>query len=279
MLNFFNQLKAFNRQRVTTRRNAKFQTVFSNEFDRAGLQLHTLKPLLENTFTHHNKINGRKDFGVYSTFFGDSNAKTFNKTEVNQKFDHFFISNNKQILNMATDRGWHPIYLDLAISNNRVLSAQQSKIPKALPHFFPALKNYDSLFYIDDKVSFNATKMYHQSQILIQKKQALMMREHPSLKHNILNELSVAMIQPRYQSQREQTVAYITDQIKQGRDLNVKSLYWTSAILRNMTHPDTIRIGESWYEAILSCGIECQISFDFVAQDYKSILLMPPNLT
>ena len=180
---------------------------------------------------------------------------------------------------MTTDRGWHPIYLDLPISTNRVLSAQQSKFPKALPHLFPALKNYDSLFYIDDKVSFNATKMYQQFQILIQKKQALMMREHPSLKHNILNELSVAMIQPRYQSQREQTVAYITDQIKQGRDLNVKNLYWTSAILRNMNHPDTIRIGENWYEAILSCGIECQISFDFVAQNYKSILLMPQDIT
>jgi hypothetical protein len=279
MLNFFNQLKAFNRQRVTTRRNAKFQNVFSNEFDRAGLQLEALKPLLANTFTHHNKINGRKDFAVYSTFFGDSNARTFNKTDINQESDHFFISNNKQILNMATDRGWHPIYLDLPISINRVLSAQQSKIPKALPHLFPALKNYDSLLYIDDKVSFNATQMYQQSQILIQKNQALMIREHPSLKDNILNELSAAMIQPRYQSQREQAVAYITDQIKQGRSLNVKNLYWTSAILRNMTHPDTIRIGENWYEAILSCGIECQISFDFVAQNYKSILLMPQNIT
>jgi len=279
MLNFFNKLKAFNRQRVTTRRNAKFQTVFSNEFDRSGLQLDALKLLLANTLTHDNKINGRKDFAVYSTFFGDTNARTFNKTDINQEFDHFFISNNKQILNMATDRGWHPIYLDLPISTNRILSAQQSKIPKALPHLFPALKNYDTLFYIDDKVSFNAIQMYQQSQILIEKKQALMVREHPSLKHNILNELSVAMIQPRYQSQREQAVAYIAEQIKQGRNLKVKNLYWTSAILRNMAHFDSIRIGENWYEAILTCGIECQISFDFVAQDYKSILLMPQNIT
>ena len=180
---------------------------------------------------------------------------------------------------MAIDRGWHPIYMDLPISTNRVLSAQQSKIPKALPHLFPALKTYNSLLYIDDKVSFNASKMYQQSQILIQRKQSIMIREHPSLKDNILNELSVAMIQPRYQSQRDQAVAYITDQIKQGRNLKVKNLFWTSAILRNMTHHDTIRIGESWYEAILSCGIECQISFNFISQNYKSILLMPHNIT
>jgi hypothetical protein len=120
--------------------------------------------------------------------------------------------------------------------------------------------------------------MYQQSQILIQRKQAMMIREHPSLKHNILNELSVAMIQPRYQSQRNQVVAYITDQINQGRELEVKTLYWTSAILRNMAHHDAIRINEDWYEDILNCGIECQISFDFIAQNYKSIMIMTQNL-
>ena len=278
MLNFFNKLKAFNRQRVTTRRNAKFNTVFNNEFDRAGLKLDVLKPLLANTFTHDNKINVRKDFAIYSTFFGDSNAKTFNKTVVSQKFDHFFISNNKQILNMATDRGWHPIYLDLPVSANRVLSAQQSKIPKASPHLFPVLNQYDSLLYVDDKISFSASKMYQLSQTLIQQNQALMIREHPSLTKNILNELAVAMIQPRYQAQRDQMVAYIDAQIKNGLQLRVEHLFWTSAILRNMRHIDTCLINEDWYEAILDCGIECQLTFDFVAQKYNSITLMPQTI-
>lgn len=279
MLNFFNHLKFLNRQRIADRRNARFQTVFSNEFDRVGLQLDTLKLLVSNTNSHNIKGNGPKEFAVYSTFFGNSNAKTFNNAEINHEFDHFFVSNNQQILNMAKNRGWHPIYLNLPISTNRILSAQQSKIPKALPHLFLALNNYDSLLYVDDKVSFNVTQMYQQSQILIQKNQSMMMREHPSLKNNILNELSVAMIQPRYQSQRKQIVTYITDQIKQGRELEVKNLYWTSAILRNMAHHDTIKINEDWYEAILNCGIECQISFDFVAQSYKSIMLMPRNIS
>lgn len=275
MFKIFNQLKALNRQRVTARRNAKFQTVLSNEFDRSCLQLNALKPLLANTTAHNEHRNGTKEFAVYSMFFGNSNAKTFNKADIDHHFDHFFISNNPQILKIATDRGWHPIYLDLPISANRVLSAQQSKIPKALPHLFPALHHYDSLLYVDDKIAFSASKMHQLSQTLIQQNQALMIREHPSLTHNILNELAVAMIQPRYQAQRDQMVAYIDAQIKNGLQLRVEHLFWTSAILRNMRHSETYLINEDWYNAILDCGIECQITFDFVAQKYNSISLMP----
>ena len=278
MFKIFNQLKALNRQRVTTRRNAKFHSVLSNEFDRSCLQLGALKTLLANTSAHNEQMNGVKEFAVYSSFFGSSNTKTFKKYDIDRRFDHFFISNNQQILGMATNKGWHPIYLDLPVSANRVLSAQQSKIPKALPHLFPALNHYDSLLYVDDKISFNAYKMYLLSQILIQDNKALMIREHPSLTHNILNELAVAMIQPRYQAQRDQMVAYIDAQIKTGLQLRVEHLFWTSAILRNTRHSDTYLINEDWYKAILDCGIECQITFDFVAQKYNSISLMPQTI-
>jgi hypothetical protein len=278
MFKFFNRLKELNRLRVTARRNVKFQTVLSNEFDRACLQLDALKLLIANTISYKEQRNGAKEFAVYSTFFGNSNAKTFNKADIDHHFDHIFISNNQQILETASNRGWHPIYLDLPVSANRVLSAQQSKIPKALPHFFPALHHYDSLLYVDDKISFNASKMYRLSQTLIRDNKAFMIREHPSLTHNILNELAVAMIQPRYQAQRDQMVAYIDAQIKSGLQLRVDHLFWTSAILRNMRHSDIHLINEDWYDAILRCGIECQITFDFVAQKYNSITLMPQTI-
>ena len=159
------------------------------------------------------------------------------------------------------------------------MSSQQSKIPKALPHLFPNLKNYVFLFYVDDKIEFNANKISGLCSNLIQSNYTLMIRNHPSLNSNILNELAVCMIQPRYQSQREQIVEYVTQQISYGHNLKVNQLYWTSAILRNMTQPDTNLIGEKWYLDILSCGIECQISFNFIAQQYNSIGLLPEDIT
>jgi hypothetical protein len=176
---------------------------------------------------------------------------------------------------MAKARGWIPIFLELTLSTNRVLSAQQSKVPKALPHIFPALKHYDFLFYVDDKITFNASKVYQLTESWVLRKHALMIREHPSITKNILNEFAAAMIQPRYQSQRDQVVDYIDKQIKSGLELRVDRLFWTSAILRNMGHVETALINEDWYAAILECGIECQVSFDFIAQKYTSIASLP----
>jgi hypothetical protein len=279
MLKILNHFKALNRKRLSERRNAKFQGVLSNKFDRESLRFETLKPLIANTSTYDTHGMRNKKFAIYSTFFGASKAKTFNRMTIDSNFDHFFISNNQNVLKIATSMGWKPIYFDLPVSTNRILSAQQSKIPKALPHLFPALKHYDALLYIDDKLAFNASKMYQLSKALVENNQSVMIREHPSLTRNVLNELAVAMIQPRYQAQRDQIVAYIDDQIQTGLKLRVDHLFWTSAIIRNTKHVETNLINEDWYSAILDCGIECQIAFDFIAQRYKRIALMPQDIT
>jgi len=279
VLKILNHLKVLNRKRIADRRNAKFQSVLSNDFDREQLQLEYLRPLIANTEIYETQGSENKKFAIYSTFFGASKAKTFNKAPIDPNFDHFFISNNHNILKIANGTGWQPIYLDLPVSTNRILSAQQSKIPKALPHLFPVLNHYDALLYIDDKLAFNASTMYRLSKTLIQNNQSVMIREHPSLTGNVLNELAVAMIQPRYQAQRDQIVAYIDDQIRTGLKLRVDHLFWTSAIIRNTKHAETNLINEDWYAAILDCGIECQIAFDFIAQRYKSIAVMPKDIT
>lgn len=276
MFSLLKHLKSLNRQRISNRRNAVFQNEFSNEFDRSALQLDTLKFLIAKTDSFPERLKATKKFAVYSTFFGTSHTKTFNTTQIDPQYDHFFISNNENVLALAKARGWIPIFLQLNISTNRVLSAQQSKVPKALPHLFPALKHYDFLFYVDDKIAFNANKIYLLKDLLIHgQNYAVLIREHPSLTNNILNEFAAAMIQPRYQSQRDQVVAYIDKQIKSGLKLQVDRLFWTSAILRNMNHADTRLINENWYEAIIDCGIECQVSFDFIAQRYSSIAVLP----
>jgi hypothetical protein len=167
----------------------------------------------------------------------------------------------------------------MELSGNRILSAHQAKVAKALPHLFPQLCAYKYLLYVDDKISFSLDSMKLWLSNSVGKKDwAIKIRKHPSLTGNILHEFGTAMIQPRYQAQRDQTTQYITHKVENGYKLDVECLYWTSAILRNMQHPDTIKINEQWYEDILSCGIECQIAFDFVAQRFNSIQIMPEKI-
>jgi hypothetical protein len=266
-------LKKLNKERVVNRRNIKFKTTLSNSFDRKVLEISSLNSLI--TINSASAKISIKELAVYSTYFGSNKNKTFNARTVAAGVDHYFISNNKDILSTVESAGWIPIFLDMEISINRVLSAQQAKIPKALPHIFPKLSNYDFLFYVDDKIEFEVSALKSLLEMMRKNEKSIIVRAHPSLHGNILNEFAAAMIQPRYQAQRDQTVDYIDAKLHDGLKLKVENLYWTSAILRNMRHPDTIKINEDWYANILECGIECQISFDFIAQKYSSISVMP----
>ena len=100
----------------------------------------------------------------------------------------------------------------------------------------------------------------------------LAVRPHPFLSKNNLFEFGESMQQPRYKAQWAQTVNFITEQIANGYKLECQ-MYWTSAILRNMRHPDIQSLNETWFSDIQRCGIECQISFNFVAQRFPIIML------
>lgn len=273
MKNVLKTIKELNRKRVENRRDEKFKTTLSNSFDRRLLEIANLNRLISSKA--ENSTTFTKELAIYSTYFGSSTNKTFNANRVAADVDHYFISNNSDILFNAAKTGWIPIFLNLEISTNRVLSAQQAKIPKALPHLFPELAAYQFLFYVDDKIDFDVSTLQSLREMMCKNNSSLMVRAHPSLHDNILNEFAAAMIQPRYQAQRDQTVEYIDNKLHEGLTLKVEHLYWTSAILRNMAHPETVEINEDWYANILECGIECQISFDFVAQKYSSIAVMP----
>jgi hypothetical protein len=267
--------KAFNRTRIQVRRNAKFQSVLNNNFDRSNLSIESLTELLDSNNSTFPEANNLEKFAVYSVYFGETATKTIRNNKINTKYKHYFISNNRDILNTAQSNGWQPIFVNLPISKNRLVSAQQAKVVKAMPHLLPILNRFEFLFYIDDKVDFNVEKIFAFVSSLTVNNNSLIIRNHPSKANNILNEFAEAMIQPRYQAQRDQTISYITNKLKSGYSLRTEDLYWTSAILRNMTHPDTRKINEDWYSNILECGIECQISFNFIAQDYKTIGIMP----
>jgi hypothetical protein len=114
--------------------------------------------------------------------------------------------------------------------------------------------------------------------ILKESNSSLAIRPHPFLSNNVLFEFGEAILQPRYKSQWTQTIKYITEELGNGYKLECQ-LYWTSAILRNMKHPDIEILNNTWYEHILRCGIECQVSFDFVAQKFQSITLLPLDIS
>lgn len=211
---------------------------------------------------------------VYSTYFGSNKNITFNTHPVDTKYPHYFISNNLYLLNKSLQSGWVPLYHNLPISEDSIISASQAKVPKTLPHLYNELRNYKYLLYKDDKVGIDYSVIDTYTDIISTKKYSMGLNKHPWLSENILLEFLESQGQERYAKQKYQIIDYIDEQVRSG--LRLKSqMFQTGIIYRDMEHPDTIKIGTEWLNHIKKCGIECQISFDFVAQKYTSIGLLP----
>lgn len=219
------------------------------------------------------------NLAIYTTYCGVTKRKTF-KEKTYSKYPSFFLSNSNEVLSQAEDLGWSPLFLDkLEPSSDPIISATQAKIAKVVPHQFAELSQFDFLLYLDDKVEIDESKIAELVENLESQQSPLAMRKHPFLPPNVLFECTEALLQKRYLMQKEMMLNYITEQLWSGLKVTAEHLYWTSVILRNMRHRDTIDINNMWYEHIHKCGIECQVSFFFVAQRFSNISLLPDYLT
>jgi hypothetical protein len=72
-------------------------------------------------------------------------------------------------------------------------------------------------------------------------------------------------------------IDYISAQIEVGLKVQTDRHFTTNCILRDMRHPEIAALNETWYQHILNCGIECQVSFFFVAQIFKNISILPEH--
>ena len=227
-----------------------------------------------NLSSHAEKVI---DLAVITAYCGTTSNATFDQIPIKSIYPHYFASNNEEVLALAVKANYIPIYLDLEISECPVLSSYQSKALKVIPHTFKELEKYSYLFWKDDKLPINLSRMHEFVRLLDKENSAMALRGHKVLHGNILFELTAAMNQERYRRERHRYITYITEELQNGGQLETQ-LYMTGAILRNMRHPEIIKINELWWEHINRCGIECQISFNFVAQKFKSITLLPYNL-
>ena len=217
------------------------------------------------------------NLAVISSYCGTTSNATFNQIPIKSSYPHYFASNNDEVLALAVKANYIPIYLDLEISECPILSCYQAKALKIIPHTFNELEKYNYLFWRDDKISINLSRMHEFVRLVDKDNSSMALRSHDFLHGNVLFELTEAMDQERYRRQRHKYIAYVTEEVRKGYKLETQT-YRCGAILRNMKHPDTIKINDLWWEHINRCGIEDQISFDFIAQRFDSITKLPQDL-
>ncbi|SEG09495.1 hypothetical protein SAMN04488045_1824 [Thalassococcus halodurans] len=244
----------------------------SDAYDRAPLARSELKKVIPASPTH---ATARGDTAIFSTYCGRTRSFSFDRNNSARDYPHYFVSNNRRVLEIVTDFGWRPIFLDLPIVANPVEAAQQAKIAKALPHFFPDLRKYRFLVYSDDKQRIYHAAIPGEIQLLTQSGAALALKLSPHVAENVLWEFTDSLMQARYRTQAHRMLHYLLAQLDAGKSLATDRMFMTGYGLRDLHDPAAIALSEQWYDDILECGIDCQLAFDFLAQNESKIIALP----
>jgi hypothetical protein len=204
----------------------------------------------------------------YTAFCGHGrNKANVVKHAPSQTYKCFYFSDNQRTLKKATNKGWIPIELhggeplkDIIESNMR------AKHLKVLPHRYTELEDFRYLVYSDAGTRVDENQVIDIITCELNNS-AYFLKLHPFNKPDVWDEYLEAMHQPRYRSQKEMMKDYIEEQITEhGLSFRGEHIFWCCFMVRDMQHPLTTKINETWMDHIQKCGIEDQVSFFFIYQ-------------
>ena len=183
-------------------------------------------------------------------------------------YDCFFFTNNNDTYKNLKNTKWKRVFVPVTVKDNINIDSFDSKFLKACPHLVNELNEYEYTVYIDTG-SIIISEDYLLQKIKEKLPHTFMMIPHrwwPTIENAVLLEYEKSMEQERYLNEKNRIVNYINNKINQGYLLTLPMHYETGFIVRKQHDESVILLNETWYEEILKCGIQCQISFFFVQQ-------------
>jgi hypothetical protein len=210
----------------------------------------------------------------YTCFFGeDSNERNKIPPCPSKTHDCFFYTNNSNTYARLENTEWNAVFVNIPVKNNLTADAMDAKHLKACPYMYPELNAYDATCYFDSALTVNTydvielaekTFTYSNYEVIIARHPFISATWPPSARSEFKN----AMLQPRYEVEREKYEKYMAEQIQSGL-LEEDDIHYATGFIVRKNNMEMRKMGEVWYRHILACGIECQISFFFVQQMFK----------
>lgn len=217
------------------------------------------------------------NLAFYTCFYGSDNNPAFKIPLVpSLNYKCYYFTNNKKLLNLIKNTKWIGIYDEKGntINDDDIQSCMNGKHVKICPQEYTILKEYDYLCFLDSKLQKINEKLIENfiQKYFIKDNFALLLRKHWFVKPNIWSEYNESMIQLRYKKHEEQYKSYINNQLNNGLDETTLFHCACGLLIRNMKHPETNNINNTWYKHVEECGIQDQISFFFVKQLFKGFI-------
>jgi len=192
-----------------------------------------------------------------------------------QTDDCYFFTNNQEIYTALKSTRFIRIFMPyIRIENDPIYDAMNSKILRACPFHFKVLNNYKYLCWFDTKITVFEEKVKNIVDSLEKGPHIMAFTKHPysNTFKSVWDEYNLAITYERYAKQKDMYKSYIEKKLKSGYSESIDIHYCTTFNIRK--NCKIVKdIGEKWLEDIDKCGIECQISFQFINQEYGQHIL------
>lgn len=188
----------------------------------------------------------------------------------------FMYSNNENYLSQLKEKNsrWNCILVETNGINidDPIDCSMLSKYYKACPYSLKELQEYIYTCYFDTTLLVDEQKVLrYVREILPYSNYKWITTLHPFLTACVWNEYREAMLQERYRRESDKYRKYIENKIEEGWKDTMRYHYATGFHIRE--NCDRVReICDEWYAEIQKCGIECQISFFFIAQKWEGMI-------
>jgi hypothetical protein len=233
--------------------------------------------------TDENETKQRSEhlLAFYTIFCGTTNDTTQRGDVIpslpSVDFPCYFFSDNLNTLVRARASGWIAELLDGLPSHDINVSGMKSKDLKARPHTNSKLRKYRYTVYHDTKLTVTESLILTILKDLPPRKSIAMCKHRIfSGPTSIWQEYNESLNQDRYHKEKDMMEIYINENLNYGLNSIKNDHLSTGFIFRKMSKL-TEEIGDIWYQNIVKCGIECQVSMFFVHQSYVDDIFAFPR--
>ena len=184
----------------------------------------------------------------------------------------YFFTNNKELKDEIINKGWNYVYVNKVLSDDNIISSLQSKYIKFLKLLddFPQFQNAKTIIYFDHK-EYVSSATIEEIKLLINNNvdKSLIIRQTPSNKTNVYDEIKVAMNQSRYVKNMNKTKNFISDIIS-SKEFNANVRICNTGLLIFINIENIKELLNNVYEKCIQHEQpECQIYWSIFSQKYK----------
>jgi hypothetical protein len=216
-----------------------------------------------------------KKLAYYTCFLGSKwNWSRMVPNLPSEKYDCYYFTNNEEMADHVSKTSkWIVVRMDIPIANNNIIDCMNTKELRTCPHKFKELKDYTYVCWLDSKLNVDEEKIDTLIEQLDTSDKKIVLSKHTCQFETVWGEYEEAIKYEKYAAQKDMYKKYIESKLTSGCSEKLPAHYCGGFTIRNLTDERVLKFNQEWYDNIQECGMEDQISLQFVHQNYTDIIL------